>query len=141
MHQGECLNSGNSYIHRNPRLRFSRLERRVFSATSDYTRLKEVDAVIIAVPLRSTSTTSPIELHYGYWRCHRAEPASEPLGGSGEHDYPGTTEEVLLPFWKGNKFGLKALATVSATTRSFPHLFAEREDPGNTSVARKDIPR
>src|SRR5215813_6633212 len=57
--------------------------------------------------------------------------------------YPGTTEEVLIPILeKNNRSGLK----VSRGGESYGHEFfvafsPEREDPGNTSVARRDIPK
>jgi UDP-N-acetyl-D-glucosamine dehydrogenase len=56
--------------------------------------------------------------------------------------YPGTTEEVLVPILeKGNKHGLKA-ARSNADQKGFYVAFSpEREDPGNTAVARRDIPK
>ena len=55
--------------------------------------------------------------------------------------YPGTTEEVVIPLLeKGNKRGLK-----TARTREGKGFFVafspEREDPGNDTVARRDIPK
>jgi len=57
--------------------------------------------------------------------------------------YPGTTEEVLIPILeKGNQSGLKAARNGDAGDRLFYVAFSpEREDPGNTTVARRDIPK
>jgi UDP-N-acetyl-D-glucosamine dehydrogenase len=57
--------------------------------------------------------------------------------------YPGTTEEILVPILeKENKFGLKAARTEAAGKDTFHVAFSpEREDPGNTQVARRDIPK
>src|SRR5437660_7485332 len=56
--------------------------------------------------------------------------------------YPGTTQEVLVPILEaGNKAGLKAAAG-SDPAGTFRVAFSpEREDPGNDSVARCDIPK
>jgi UDP-N-acetyl-D-glucosamine dehydrogenase len=61
--------------------------------------------------------------------------------------YPGTTEEVLVPILeKENKAGLKASRRSAdgsaANENEFWVAFSpEREDPGNTQVARHDIPK
>ena len=57
--------------------------------------------------------------------------------------YPGTTEEVLVPILeKGNKAKLKAARNGDNREPQFYVAFSpEREDPGNTSVARHDIPK
>jgi UDP-N-acetyl-D-glucosamine dehydrogenase len=57
--------------------------------------------------------------------------------------YPGTTEEVLIPILeKENKYGLKAVRSGQSSENAFYVAFSpEREDPGNTSVARRDIPK
>jgi UDP-N-acetyl-D-glucosamine dehydrogenase len=66
--------------------------------------------------------------------------------------YPGTTEEVMLPILeKENKKGLKAARGASSSASGpgasggekefFVAFSPEREDPGNTTVARRDIPK
>jgi UDP-N-acetyl-D-glucosamine dehydrogenase len=57
--------------------------------------------------------------------------------------YPGTTEEVLIPILeKGNRQGLKASRGNDSNGQEFYVAFSpEREDPGNTTVARRDIPK
>jgi UDP-N-acetyl-D-glucosamine dehydrogenase len=58
--------------------------------------------------------------------------------------YPGTTEELLLPILE--KSGLKCSIAAGPDAENIPGDFflafsPEREDPGNTSVARRDIPK
>ena len=55
--------------------------------------------------------------------------------------YPGTTEEVVVPLLEaGNRAALKV---VRAAGEAGVHVVfsPEREDPGNESVARRDIPK
>ena len=55
--------------------------------------------------------------------------------------YPGTTEEVVVPLLEqGNPAGLRVAR--DAVSQGFYVAFSpEREDPGNDSVARRDIPK
>src|SRR5208283_166374 len=55
--------------------------------------------------------------------------------------YPGTTEEVVVPLLEqGNRAGLRVAR--DAESRGFYVAFSpEREDPGNDTVARRDIPK
>jgi UDP-N-acetyl-D-glucosamine dehydrogenase len=57
--------------------------------------------------------------------------------------YPGTTEEVMITILeKENKHGLKAARGAALGANEFLVAFSpEREDPGNTTVARRDIPK
>jgi len=57
--------------------------------------------------------------------------------------YPGTTEEVVVPILeKNNRHGLKAHRAGDDAGNTFFVAFSpEREDPGNETVARHDIPK
>jgi len=57
--------------------------------------------------------------------------------------YPGTTEEVMIPILeKGNARGLRAAREGALDGREFYVAFSpEREEPGNQTVARRDIPK
>jgi UDP-N-acetyl-D-glucosamine dehydrogenase len=55
--------------------------------------------------------------------------------------YPGTTDELVVPLLEaGNKFGLK-VAKGDNTAGIHVAFSPEREDPGNETVARHDIPK
>jgi UDP-N-acetyl-D-glucosamine dehydrogenase len=55
--------------------------------------------------------------------------------------YPGTTEEVVVPLLEqGNSLGLK-IAREAAGCGFYVAFSPEREDPGNDTVARRDIPK
>jgi UDP-N-acetyl-D-glucosamine dehydrogenase len=55
--------------------------------------------------------------------------------------YPGTTEEIVVPLLEeGNKRSLK-LAREAGEKGFYVAFSPEREDPGNDTVARRDIPK
>lgn len=140
----EKLSSGGSYIARISESDIQNARARGFSATTDYSRLDEMDAVIICVPtplgefhepdLRYiTSTAESIAPHLRAGQLIVLESTT----------YPGTTEEVLVPILeKKNSAGLRAERPGSDSNGVFHVAFSpEREDPGNTTVARRDIPK
>jgi UDP-N-acetyl-D-glucosamine dehydrogenase len=58
--------------------------------------------------------------------------------------YPGTTEEILIPLLEaGNPSGLKAQAADTQLDQDvfYVAFSPEREDPGNTTVERRDTPK
>jgi UDP-N-acetyl-D-glucosamine dehydrogenase len=140
----KALNSGTSYIHRILPEEIQAAQKKGFSATSDYKRLSEVDAVIIAVPTPLNEYHEP-DLSYITATGEAIAPnlKENHLVVLESTTYPGTTEEVLLPILeKGNKLGLKAARDGAKNDKVFFLTFSpEREDPGNTTVARKDIPK
>jgi UDP-N-acetyl-D-glucosamine dehydrogenase len=55
--------------------------------------------------------------------------------------YPGTTEEIVVPLLEaGNRSGLKVARTLEEPG-VYVAFSPEREDPGNDTVARRDIPK
>jgi len=140
----DTLNQGGSYIYRIEAPDIKDAVSHGFSATADYSRITEMDAIIICVPTPLNEYHEP-DLSY---ITNTAE-AIAPNLRAGQlvvlesTTYPGTTEEVLIPILeKNNRAGLK----VSRGQESHGHEFfvafsPEREDPGNTSVARRDIPK
>src|SRR5581483_6548654 len=137
----DTLSSGGSYFFRIPATDVQAARGRGFSATADYAQIAKMDAVIICVP-------TPLDEHH--------EPDLSYITGTAEAiaphlregqlivlestTYPGTTEEVLVPILE--KTGLKAARNGSSGNREFFVAFSpEREDPGNDTVARRDIPK
>jgi UDP-N-acetyl-D-glucosamine dehydrogenase len=138
----EALNAGGSYIVRILPAAIQEAQKAGFRATSDYSEIERMDAVIICVP-------TPLNLHH--------EPDLSYVTGTVEsiaphvHEgqlivlesttYPGTTEEVVVPLLEaGNLRGLKVARTLDQA--GIHVVFSpEREDPGNETTARQDIPK
>src|ERR1700756_2366386 len=140
----DTLAKGGSYIYRIAPEEIQAAQTSGFGATADYSRLTEMDAIIICVPTPLdeyhepdlsfiTSTTHSIAPHLQAGQLVVLESTT----------YPGTTEEVMVPILENeNKSGLKAARNGVFTGKEFFVAFSpEREDPGNTTVARPDIPK
>jgi UDP-N-acetyl-D-glucosamine dehydrogenase len=140
----ETLAKSGSYIYRIAAEEIQAAKANGFAATADYSQLSQMDAVIICVPTPLdeyhepdlsfiTSTTHSIAPHLRAGQLVVLESTT----------YPGTTEEVMIPILESeNKAGLKAARNGVFTGKEFFVAFSpEREDPGNTTVARPDIPK
>jgi len=138
------LNSGGSYIFRITAPEIQQARKQGFGATADYAQLEGMDAVIICVPTPLNEYHEP-DLSYITGTAESIAPHLQPgqLVVLESTTYPGTTEEVLIPILeKGNKLGLKAARGEDSDGKSFFVAFSpEREDPGNQTVARRDIPK
>jgi UDP-N-acetyl-D-glucosamine dehydrogenase len=138
----EALNQGRSYIVRIPATEIQGAQQKRFRATSSYSKIGEVDVVIICVPTPLNQFHEP---DLSFIRDTAKAIASELREGQlvilESTTYPGTTEELLIPILeRENRFGLKAVREAGAV--GFYVVFSpEREDPGNDSVARRDIPK
>jgi UDP-N-acetyl-D-glucosamine dehydrogenase len=138
------LTAGGSYIYRIPATEIQDARAKGFEATSDYKRISEMDAIIICVPTPLNEYHEP-DLSY----ITKTGEAIAPHLRAGQlvilesTTYPGTTEEVLLPILeKGNKTLVKAARGDESDAKHFYLAFSpEREDPGNQTVARRDIPK
>jgi len=140
----DTLTKGESYIYRIAAEEIKAANAQGFSATSDYARIEEMDAIIICVPTPLNEYHEP-DLSYITDTTHAIAPHLQPgqLVVLESTTYPGTTEEVMVPILeKENKLGLKAARGNSNQQKDFFVAFSpEREDPGNTTVARRDIPK
>src|SRR5271169_5409946 len=138
------LEQGGSYIVRIPPTEIQAARAQGFSATSDYARLQDMDAIIICVPTPLNEHHEP-DLSYITDTAKAIAPhlRAGHLVILESTTYPGTTEEVLIPILeKGNRQGLKASRGNDSNGQEFYVAFSpEREDPGNTTVARRDIPK
>jgi len=136
--------AGGSYIFRIPAPEIQKARSQGFSATSDYTELEQMDAIIICVPTPLNEYHEP-DLSYITGTAEALAPHLQPgqLVVLESTTYPGTTEEVLIPILeKGNRHGLKAARKGGPDDNTFFVAFSpEREDPGNQTVARCDIPK
>src|ERR1043165_4102091 len=140
----DTISQGGSYIFRIPAEEVQAAKSNGFSATAEYSRISEMDAVIICVPTPLNEYHEP-DLSFITDTAHAIAPHLRPgqLVVLESTTYPGTTEEVMVPILeKENKAGLKAARNETLTGKEFFVAFSpEREDPGNTSVARRDIPK
>jgi UDP-N-acetyl-D-glucosamine dehydrogenase len=137
-----ALNSGRSYIVRILPEEVQQAQAAGFRATSDYSQIAQMDAVIICVPTPLNEYHEP-DLSY----VTETVKALAPWVREGQlivlesTTYPGTTEEVIVPLLeRGNAHGLKVARTLHQP--GIHVVFSpEREDPGNDTVARHDIPK
>ena len=141
----EKLNSGASYIHHIPSTEIQAAGKQGFRATADYAQLAQADAIIICVPTPLDEYREP-DLSYIELTAQAIAPHLQAgqLVILESTTYPGTTEEVLVKILESkNPRGLKAARNEAAAPgNSFFVAFSpEREDPGNQSVARRDIPK
>jgi UDP-N-acetyl-D-glucosamine dehydrogenase len=137
-----ALNGGGSYIVRIPATEIQTAQRSGFRATADYAEIAKMDAVIICVPTPLTEFHEP-DLSY----IRNTAEAIAPHLREGQliilesTTYPGTTEEVLIPILeRKNQHGL-SVARNADVTGFYVAFSPEREDPGNDTVARRDLPK
>lgn len=138
----ETLNGGGSYIVRIPGTEIQIAQKSGFSATSDYSCISQMDVVIICVPTPLDEHHEP-DLTYitGTVRSIAPYVHEGQLIILESTTYPGTTEEVVVPLLEsGNTKGLRVARDMESP--GFYVAFSpEREDPGNDTVARRDIPK
>jgi UDP-N-acetyl-D-glucosamine dehydrogenase len=141
------LNSGGSYIVRILPESIQRAQKSGFCATANYADIAEMDAVIICVPTPLNDYHEP-DLRY----VRETVESIAPFVKEGQlivlesTTYPGTTEELVVPrLESGNKRGLtveRASSKEDERGNVIHVAFSpEREDPGNETVARHDIPK
>jgi UDP-N-acetyl-D-glucosamine dehydrogenase len=138
----ETLNQSGSYIVRIPGTEVESARRNGFSATADYSRIAEMDVVIICVPTPLTEYHEP-DLSYVTGTVRSIAPylREGQLIILESTTYPGTTEEIVVPLLEqGNPVGLR-VARDEVSQGFYVAFSPEREDPGNDSVARRDIPK
>jgi len=129
------LLAGQSYIKHIPSSYIRELlDEQRFDATTDFTRLKQCDALIICVPTPLTKNRDP-DMTYV---VKTAETIAKHLRKGQlvvleSTTYPGTTSEVVLPALEksGLKVGKEFLLAYSP----------EREDPGRTDFDTVSIPK
>jgi UDP-N-acetyl-D-glucosamine dehydrogenase len=104
-----------------------------------------MDAIILCVPTPLTEHREP-DLSY----VENTAKAAAPWIREGQlvvlesTTYPGTTEELMIPILEAeNLHGLKVQSKGAAAEHGVLYVAfsPEREDPGNTTVARRDIPK
>ena len=138
----EVLNRGDSYIVRIPGNTILKAHESGFRATVNYGEIAEMDVVIMCVP-------TPLDEHHEpdlSFVCDTVRSIA-PHIHEGQliilesTTYPGTTEEVVVPLLeRGNQDDLR-LAMDDVSHGFYVAFSPEREDPGNESIDRRDIPK
>jgi UDP-N-acetyl-D-glucosamine dehydrogenase len=140
------LNAGKSYIEHIPQTKIQQfVNSRHFSATTDFARLKEADAIIICVPTPLDERREP-DLSYVEQTGISIQPylQKSQLVVLESTTYPGTTEELLLPILE--RSGLRCPIASGSDNENIPCDFflafsPEREDPGNKQFGLAQIPK
>ena len=129
------LNSGRSIIKHIPHKQVKEMvTSKRFSATTQMSRMKNADAILICVPTPLTKNREP-DMQYVEKSCRTIARYLQKgqLIVLESTTYPGTTRELMKPILEES--GLKA-------GRDFYLAYSpEREDPGNKNFSTKTIPK
>jgi UDP-N-acetyl-D-glucosamine dehydrogenase len=128
------LNQGASYIEHIPAEQISRAREAGFEATTDFTRVREADALIICVPTPLNAYREP-DLSFVLGTADALLPHMRQgqVLSLESTTYPGTTDEELKPRLeaRGLTIGFDVFLVFSP----------EREDPGNPHFETRTIPK
>jgi UDP-N-acetyl-D-glucosamine dehydrogenase len=145
-HKIELLNKGQSYIGHIPAMKIQQHVRaKLFSASNDFSRLAEMDAIVICVPTPLDQRREP-DLSYVEETARSIQPYLQKgqLVVLESTTYPGTTEELVLPILEAN--GMRCPIAHGPdndqiVTDFFLAFSPEREDPGNKQYSLAQIPK
>ena len=140
------LNAGESYIqHISADKIREHVHGKRFDATTDFKRLRDMDAVLICVPTPLDERREP-DLSYVEDTANSIAPhlQKHQLIVLESTTYPGTTEELVLPILE--KGGLKCPPSLGEggddpATDYYLAFSPEREDPGNKQFGLAQIPK
>ena len=140
----EKLNRGESYIFRIGAEEIATARGHGFSATDDFARVSEVDAVLICVPTPLEDGTHDPDMSYVTGTVEAIAPhlRAGQLVVLESTTYPGTTDEIVVGTIE--RAGRRVLHNGLAGDALDGVLVAfspEREDPGSMVVERRAIPK
>jgi UDP-N-acetyl-D-glucosamine dehydrogenase len=140
----QALIDGESYIYRVPKTEIQLARGKGFNATSDYARISDMDAIVICVPTPLDEHRQP-DLSYVRSTVESIAPHLRPgqLLILESTTYPGTTDELVVPIVERlNRAGRRVARNGEPPDNCIFVAFSpEREDPGNDSIARRDVPK
>ena len=137
----EFLEKGETYIKHIDSKRISKsVNEGKLSATSDFSRIGEVDVIIICVPTPLNEYREPdMSFVQGTAKTISEYMRAGQLIVLESTTYPGTTEEILLPLFQNAKSaGEKGFEVGSDFYLAFS---PEREDPNNQKYSTSTIPK
>lgn len=132
----DCINSGTPYIkHLGDKMMGELAKSDKCDATSDFSRLKEADCILMCVPTPLNhhrepdmsfveKTTETVSKHLKKGQLVILESTT----------YPGTTEDLIIPI-------LEKESGLSADSDFYVAYSPEREDPGNENFNTAKIPK
>jgi len=128
------LNAGKSYIEHITDQSIQFAVDNKFEATTDYARIKDVDAIILCVPTPLNTYREP-DLSYVIDTTNSIAPHMRPghVVSLESTTYPGTTDEELVPRLSNDKLKLGKDVFIVYSP--------EREDPGRTDFNTKTTPK
>jgi UDP-N-acetyl-D-glucosamine dehydrogenase len=135
------LNAGESYIHRIEADQIKSAQAKGFRATSYFSEIADVDAILICVPTPLSDHHTP---DMSYITATMDSIAGHLRPGQlvvlESTTYPGTTEELIAPAIEraGRVNVMRETVVADGILVAYS---PEREDPGNTSIDRRDIPK
>ncbi len=139
------LQAGRSYIFRIGSDEIKQAREKGFQATTDFSQISAQDAIILCVPTPLTEHREP-DVSF----IEKTAQSVAPWLREGQlvvlesSTYPGTTEDLMIPILlDGSASGLKVQGRGPVLDKGvfYVAFSPEREDPGNMTVARKDIPK
>ena len=144
----EQLNSGESYIYRIEPEHIRKAQRAGFKATADFEKIAEMDAVLICVPTPLHEDHSP-DMSYVVSTMEAIAPhlRAGQLVVLESTTYPGTTEEIVIETINrhGGSRGVSVLEDGQQSSDQLSGVLVafspEREDPGNMTTPRREIPK
>lgn len=130
----DAINIGKSYIQHIKSESIAAAMKQGSSATADFSRAKDVDALILCVPTPLTKYREP-DMSYVINTTDSLVPylRAGQIFSLESTTYPGTTDEELLP--RVESTGLKVGKDI------FLVFSPEREDPGNPKFSTRSIPK
>jgi UDP-N-acetyl-D-glucosamine dehydrogenase len=141
----KLLNAGKSYIKHIKADDIAAMSANGFKATSDFSKIVEVDVIIICVPTPLGVNNEP-DLSYIHGTLTGIKPhlKENQLLILESTTYPGTTKEILVPLIES--IPDSSLITHHSSLFTIGENFfigysPEREDPGNKNFTTKTIPK
>ena len=139
-----ALNDSRSYIHRIEPEHIAAARAAGFTATSDFAQLRDCDAIIICVPTPLAPDHTP-DMSFVTGTVEALAPHTRPgqLIVLESTTRPGTTTERVVPTLE--RLGPRGTQVLKDGDTTLPGLLVafspEREDPGNLTTPRRQIPK
>jgi UDP-N-acetyl-D-glucosamine dehydrogenase len=137
------LNAGGSYIHRIEPKEIRAAQAAGFRATSDFSGASALDAVLICVPTPLYRDHTPdMRAVVATMEALAPHVRDGQLVVLESTTYPGTTEEIVVAtIERAARRVLRAEAEERELHGVMVAFSPEREDPGNTTTPRREIPK